>query len=293
MNGNNYAKLGSFWEHLDELRGTLGRIMLSVVLLGAVAFFFKDELFTTILAPKNSDFITYRILNRVGNMYAADAQIESFSVKLINTQLAQQFVIHIKMAMYAAFMLVFPYALYELFRFVSPALHIQERKYAFRVIGSGYVMFMLGAALSYFLIFPLTFRFFGTYQVSAEVENQIVLDSYIGTMMMLNLMMGIIFEIPVLSWLFAKMGFISASFLREYRRHAIVILLVIAALITPTADVVTLLLVGLPMYLLYEVSIVVVASVEKREIFTGLPYMNLSMDISTSRPNYLSIDLAD
>lgn len=209
-------------------RGTLGRIVLSVVLLGVIAFFFKEELFAVILAPKNSDFITYKLLSQIGNTFTANASIESFSVKLINTQLAQQFVIHIKMAMYAAFLLVFPYVLYELFRFVSPALYTRERKYAFRIVGSGYVMFMLGVALSYFLIFPLTFRFFGTYQVSAEVENQIVLESYIGTMMMLNLMMGIVFEIPVLSWLFAKMGFISASFLRKYRRHAVVILLVIA-----------------------------------------------------------------
>lgn len=259
-------KTTSFWEHVDELRGTLGRITLSVVLLGVVAFFFKDELFAVILAPKNSDFITYQLLNKVGGMFTTNTPIESFSVKLINTQLAQQFVIHIKMAMYAAFLLVFPYVLYELFRFVSPALYARERKYAFRVVGSGYMMFMLGAALSYFLIFPLTFRFLGTYQVNSEVENQIVLESYIGTMMMLNLMMGIVFEIPVLSWLFAKMGFISASFLRKYRRHAVVILLVIAALITPTADIVTLILVGLPMYLLYEVSIVVVACTEKNRI---------------------------
>lgn len=259
-------KAGSFWEHLDELRGTLGRIVLSVLLLGVVAFLFKDELFTVILAPKNSDFITYQLLNNVGGMFSTNTPIESFSVKLINTQLAQQFVIHIKMAMYAAFLLVFPYVLYELFRFVSPALYTRERKYVFRVVCSGYVMFMLGAALSYFLIFPLTFRFLGTYQVSPEVENQIVLESYIGTMMMLMMMMGIVFEIPVLSWLFAKMGLISASFLRKYRRHAVVILLVIAAFITPTADIVTLILVGLPMYLLYEVSILVVAFTEKNRI---------------------------
>lgn len=266
MSDTNQIKVGSFWEHMDELRGTLGRIMLSIVLLGVVAFFFKEELFSVILAPKNSDFITYRLMNQVGSLITTDAQIESFSVKLINTQLTQQFIIHIKMAMYAAFLLAFPYVLYELFRFVSPALYVRERRYAFRVIGSGYVMFMLGVALSYFLIFPLTFRFLGTYQVSAEVENQIVLESYIGTMMMLNLMMGIVFEIPVLSWLFAKMGFITATFLRNYRRHAIVILLVVAAFITPTADIVTLLLVGLPMYLLYEVSIFVVACTNKKRM---------------------------
>lgn len=258
MDTDNRMKIGSFWEHLDELRGALGRIALSVLLLGVVAFLFKEELFSVILAPKNSDFITYRWLNQVVRAIADTSAIESFSVKLINTQLAQQFVIHIKMAMYTAFLLVFPYILYELFCFVSPALYAKERKYAFRVIGSGYVMFMLGAALSYFLIFPLTFRFLGTYQVSLEVENQIVLESYIGTMMMLNLMMGIVFEIPILCWLFAKMGFISAAFLRKYRRHAIVVLLVIAALITPTSDIVTLLLVSLPMYLLYEISIIVV-----------------------------------
>ena len=120
-------------------------------------------------------------------------------------------------------------------------------------------MFMLGVALSYFLIFPLTFRFLGTYQVSAIVENQIVLESYISTMMMLNLMMGIVFEIPILCWLFAKLGFISAPFLRKYRKHAIVILLIIAAIITPTADIVTLLLVSLPMYLLYELSILIIS----------------------------------
>lgn len=259
MGTQNDLSKASFWEHLDDLKGTLGRIVISVLVFGAIAFFFKDELFSIILAPKNSDFITYRLMNDVGRAFSENAQVEPFSVKLINTQLSQQFIIHIKMAMYVAFLIVFPYILYELFRFVSPALYARERKYAFRVVSSGYVMFMLGVALSYFLIFPLTFRFLGTYQVSADVENQIVLDSYIGTMMMLNLMMGIVFEIPVLSWLFAKMGFISAQFLRIYRRHAIIILLVIAALITPTADIVTLLLVSLPMYLLYEASILVVA----------------------------------
>ena len=247
------GKVASFWEHLDELRAVIGRVAIVIVALGAIAFFFKEELFSVILAPKSDDFITYRLLSGL------TGKLEGFSIKLINTQLAQQFTIHIKMAMYAAFLLVFPYILYELFRFVSPALYDKERKYAFRVIGSGYVMFMLGAALSYFLIFPLTFRFLGTYQVSAEVENQIVLDSYIGTMMMLNLMMGIVFEIPILAWLFAKLGFISTAFLRKYRRHAIVLLLVVAAIITPTADIITLLLVGFPMYLLYEISIIVVS----------------------------------
>lgn len=127
-----------------------------------------------------------------------------------------------------------------------------------RVVGYGYIMFMVGVLISYFLIFPLTFRFLGTYQVSDQVENMISLQSYISTLLMMSLAMGIVFEIPILSWLFAKLGFISADFMRRYRRHAVVIILVVAAIITPTSDVFTLLLVSLPMWLLYEVSIWIV-----------------------------------
>ena len=148
--------------------------------------------------------------------------------------------------------------MYQLFRFVSPALYANERKYVVRVVGYGYFMFMVGVLISYFLIFPLTFRFLGTYQVSDQVENMISLQSYISTLLMMSLAMGIVFEIPILSWLFAKLGFISADFMRRYRRHAVVIILVMAAIITPTSDVFTLLLVSLPMWLLYEVSIWIV-----------------------------------
>ncbi|MFR4038703.1 MAG: twin-arginine translocase subunit TatC, partial [Butyricimonas faecalis] len=128
------------------------------------------------------------------------------------------------------------------------------------VVGYGYIMFMVGVLISYFLIFPLTFRFLGTYQVSDQVENMISLQSYISTLLMMCLAMGIVFEIPILSWLFAKLGFISADFMRRYRRHAVVIILIVAAIITPTSDVFTLLLVSLPMWLLYEVSILIVKS---------------------------------
>ena len=126
------------------------------------------------------------------------------------------------------------------------------------MVGGGYAMFGLGVLVSYFLIFPLTFRFLGTYQVSGEVDNLIALDSYISTLVMMCLAMGIVFEIPILSWLFAKLGFLSAEFMRRYRKHAVVIILVIAAVITPTSDVFTLSLVALPMWVLYEVSIWIV-----------------------------------
>lgn len=183
---------------------------------------------------------------------------ESFSVRLINTGLAQQFIIHIKTALCAGVLCASPYILYQLFRFVSPALYENERRYVTRVVGGGYVMFGLGVLISYFLIFPLTFRFLGTYQVSGEVDNLITLDSYISTLVMMCLAMGLVFEIPMLSWLFAKLGFLSADFMHRYRKHAIVIILVVAAIITPTSDVFTLSLVALPMWILYEVSIWIV-----------------------------------
>ena len=247
----------SFWDHLDILRASLVKIAAVSAVFAVVAFFFKEALFSVILAPKDADFITYRWLYFFSG-WVTDEQAQDFYVKLINTGLAQQFMIHMKVAMCTGVLCASPYILYQLFRFVSPALYANERKYVVRVVGYGYIMFMVGVLISYFLIFPLTFRFLGTYQVSDQVENMISLQSYISTLLMMSLAMGIVFEIPILSWLFAKLGFISADFMRRYRRHAVVIILVVAAIITPTSDVFTLLLVSLPMWLLYEVSIWIV-----------------------------------
>lgn len=247
----------SFWDHLDILRASLVKIAAVTAVFAVVAFFFKEALFSVILAPKDADFITYRWLYFFSG-WVTDEQAQDFYVKLINTGLAQQFMIHMKVAMCTGVSCASPYILYQLFRFVSPALYANERKYVVRVVGYGYIMFMVGVLISYFLIFPLTFRFLGTYQVSDQVENMISLQSYISTLLMMSLAMGIVFEIPILSWLFAKLGFISADFMRRYRRHAVVIILVVAAIITPTSDVFTLLLVSLPMWLLYEVSIWIV-----------------------------------
>lgn len=248
----------SFWEHLDVLRGMLVKIAVVTVVFAIVAFIFKDELFAVILAPKEVDFFTYKLLGGVSS-WLAGGTVDSFHVALINTGLASQFIIHMQVAMAAGAFCASPYILYQLFRFVSPALYANERKYAVGVVGWGYLLFMLGVLVSYFLIFPLTFRFLGTYQVSVEVENMISLQSYISTLLMMCLSMGIVFEIPILSWLFAKMGFLTAPFMRTYRKHAVVIILIVAAVITPTSDVFTLLLVSLPMWLLYEASIWIVS----------------------------------
>ncbi len=251
----------TFWDHLDILRASLIKIVVVTLVFGIVAFFFKEELFAIVLAPKESDFITYRLLSRMSG-WVTEQESLGFFVQLINTGLAQQFIIHMKTALCAGVLCASPYILYQLFRFVSPALYTNEREYAVKVAGGGYLLFIIGVLVSYFLVFPLTFRFLGTYQVSGEVENMITLQSYISTLMIMCLAMGIVFEIPILSWLFAKLGFITSDFMRHYRRHAIVIILIIAAVITPTSDIFTLSLVALPMWLLYEISIWIVHRVK-------------------------------
>ena len=237
----------TFWDHLDELRGVIIRMLLVTMLAAAVAFVVKDELFAVVLAPRTSDFITYRLLG-----------VEPFSIHLMNTGLTEQFMMHLKTAMYVGVLVALPYIIYVLFRFVSPALYDNERKYATVLCTSGYLMFMLGTALNYFLIFPLTVKFLGTYQVSPDVANMLTLQSYMETLLMMNLVMGIVFELPVVSWLLGRMGLVNAQMMQLMRKHAVVAILVVAAIITPTTDAFTLFVVALPIWLLYELSIVIV-----------------------------------
>lgn len=248
---------GTFWEHLDDLRSVLIKIAVVAVLGGIIAFIFKDILFSIVLAPKNSDFITYRWLTGLSNLVSAN-ESENFTVSLINTGLAQQFVVHVKTALCFGVLCASPYIIYQLFTFIAPALYDNERKYVTRVVGSGYLMFMVGVLVGYYLIFPLTFRFLGTYQVADDVVNMINLDSYMATLVLICISLGVVFELPVVCWLLAKLGFISSKVMKKYRKHAFVAILIIGAIITPTTDIFTLLAVGLPMYLLYEMSILIV-----------------------------------
>lgn len=251
----------TFWEHLDEFRGSIMRIVGVTLVFGIVAFCFKNLLFDIVLAPTTGDFVTYRLLGQVGAMFGS--AMPDLSVKLINTALAQQFIIHMKTAIYAGLLAASPYILFVLLSFIAPALYGNEKKSVYTLVGCGYVMFVMGVMLSYLLIFPLTFRFLATYQVSAEVENLISLDSYISTLTGISLMMGVVFELPVLCWLFAKLGILKDSFMKGSRKHAIVVILIVAAIITPTSDIFTLMLVSVPMWLLYELSIFIVSKVNK------------------------------
>ncbi len=246
----------TFWGHLDELRGSLLRIVVATLLCAVAAFCLKGPLFDIVMAPKSPDFITYRLIDWI----SGGASISD--IGLINIELAQQFIIHIRIALWAAILIVSPYILFTLFRFVSPALYSSERRHTLRAVVSGFMLFWAGVLLSYFIVFPLTLQFLGTYQVSSEVPNIISLSSYISVFLMLTFIMGIIFELPVLCWLLGRMGLLKASFMRRYRRHAIVVILIVAAIVTPTGDIFTLTVVSLPIYLLYELGIHVVAKNE-------------------------------
>ena len=237
----------TFWDHLDELRAVLIRILVITTIAALAAFCLKEELFAVVLAPRSSDFITYRVMG-----------VEPFCINLMNTGLTEQFMIHLRTALYAGVLAALPYILYQLFRFVSPALYDHERRYATLLVGSGYMMFMMGTLLNYLLIFPLTVKFLGTYQVSPDVANMLTIQSYIDTLLMMNFVMGIVFELPVVCWLLGKMGLVTAQIMSQWRRHAVVVILIVAAIITPTTDAFTLFLVALPIWLLYEMSIWIV-----------------------------------
>lgn len=237
----------TFWDHLEVLRGTILRIAIAIVVFAIVAFVMKEELFGIVLAPRSSDFITYRLLGT-----------EAFSLHLMNTGLTEQFMIHMRTALYAGLLVASPYVLYELFRFVSPGLYRHERRYAVWIVGAAYLMFIIGTLVNYFVVFPLTVRFLGTYQVSPDVANMLTLQSYVDTLIGMSLVMGVVFELPVVCGLLGRLGLINGSMMRQYHRHAIVAILVVAAIITPTTDVFTLFVVALPIYLLYETSIGIV-----------------------------------
>ena len=237
----------TFWEHLDVLRSSLLKMLAAAIVTSVVAFFLKDELFALILAPSRSDFVTYRWMGA-----------EAFSLHLINTELTEQFMIHVRVSLMVGVLVASPFIIFILYRFISPALYANERRYSLRLTLAAYAMFLLGIVVNYLLVFPLTVRFLGTYQVSQGVENMLAISSYIDTLLMMSIVFGVIFEIPVVAWLLATFGLIRYEWMTRYRRHAIVIILTLAAIITPTADIITLLLVSLPIWLLYEASIQIV-----------------------------------
>lgn len=252
LGGDGGGSSMSFWDHLDVLRGSLIRMMVAAVVAGIVAFCLKEWLFSFVLWPSQSDFPLYRWFN-----------IDAETLRLVNTELTEQFMIHLRVALSVGLIVALPYILYVLYRFVSPGLYEQERRIGTRLVGAAYLMFMIGVAVNYLVVFPVSVQFLATYSVSDEVRNLLTITSYIDTLLMLSLVFGIVFELPVLAWLLAKAGMLRTEWMTRYRRHAIVAILIVAAIITPTADALTLVIVSLPIWLLYEVSVFVVKMTAK------------------------------
>ncbi len=239
----------------------LFRILGVAGMIAGVVFCLKDITWDILIAPSEWDFCTYRWLEQAMLAVGIDFHFNEFHVNMIATDLSSQFMTHITTAAYLGVLGASPYILYELFRFISPALYENERKYSVQVAGIIYMLFILGVLMSYFVLFPISFRFLGTYSVSAKVISNITLDSYVSTFVSLTLVMGLVFQLPVIAFFLGKLGFVSSELLAKYRKHSFLVIMFVAAIITPP-DLMTLILVTIPLYLLYEVSIRVVKWVE-------------------------------
>lgn len=254
----------SFWDHLDALRGHLFRSAVAVFILAVVAFINRTIIFDyIILAPKDSDFITNQLLCRLGTLLRVTSLcIDNYNIELINLELSGQFSTHMSISFFTGLVVAFPYITWEFWRFLKPALYENEKKHSKGAVAIMSLLFITGVLFSYFLIVPLTLNFFGTYQVSELVENQISLSSYISTLVSVTFAIGVVFELPVLVYFLTKIGIITPNFLKRNRKFMIVIIVTIAAIITPP-DIISQVLVSLPLLALYEISIIVASRINK------------------------------
>ena len=258
----------SFLEHLEALRWHIVRSAGVIITAAVVLFCYKEFLFDSVLlAPKNPDFPTYRALCRLSQYLnlGDDLCVTKIDFALVSTDLSAQFTTHMWAAVVGGLVIGFPYLVFELWKFIRPALKDKERKYARGIVFYTSFLFITGVLFGYYVIAPMSVNFLGTYQVSTAVRNTITLDSFIGTVTTLTLMTGLVFEMPIVIYFLTKIGIMSPAFMRKYRRHAIVIILIIAAIITPTSDATTLLLVAIPLWILYEISIFVSAYVTRHQ----------------------------
>jgi sec-independent protein translocase protein TatC len=255
----------SFLQHLEELRWHLVRASAAVLICGVFVFLNKQFIFDNVLlAPKNANFVTNRFFGWLAvQLNSPDLAINTKPFQLINIDLSGQFSIHLNLAIIGGIIIAIPYILWEFWRFVRPALYENERKHVTAAVFYSTLLFLLGISFGYFLIVPLTTHFFGSYQVSNEVLNQINLTSYISSVNTIVLGSGIVFELPIVMYFLSKVGLAGTSFFRKYRKHAFILLLTLAAIITPP-DAFSMLLVTGPLALLYELGIIMARLVEKK-----------------------------
>lgn len=256
----------SFWDHLHELRKYLIRSIIIFIVFFIAAFSFRNILFDQFLFRLlNPDFITYQRFTALADFAGiAGAEKIVLDFNLINFRLAGQFTAHISISALAAAVLTLPFLVFQLWLFIKPALYDKERKIIARNAIVIVLLFLIGCAFAYFIITPLSIVFLGNYQVSEKVSNTISLSSYLSVFNSTILLSGLLFELPVLLIVLSRIGLINAQLLRRYRKHAVVGGLILSAIITPTTDPFTMSVVAIPLYLLYEISILAVAQKEKR-----------------------------
>lgn len=263
MTSEDNQKLMTFGGHLEVLRRMLFRIIAIAGSFAIIIFCCKETVWSILLAPSNYNFTTYTIIEKIISSCGFDFHFEEFHVDLIATDLSSQFMSHITTSIYLGLLGASPYILYELLRFISPALYKNEKKHLTSVVTIIYLLFIAGVLMSYYILFPISFRFLGTYSVSDNIHSTITLDSYIETFTTLTFVMGIVFQLPIIIFLLAKIGFVSSTLLAKYRKHALIVIMLVAAIITPP-DLMTLVLVTIPLYLLYEVSVRIAKIVENK-----------------------------
>ena len=266
--GKNLEAEMSFFDHLEVLRWHLIRSAVAILVFFGIAIYFYDDIFDkVIMGPSKSSFLTYRLMCHLGEwLHRPGLCVNNIHVQLISTEMAGQFLLQINSSLLIGITLAVPYFLWELWRFIRPALHENERKAASGFVFYASLLFLLGVGFGYFVISPLSIRFLAGFSVSSSIQNLFSIDSYLSSVATLTLATGGVFELPILIYILANIGILTAKFMRSTRRYAIVIILIIAAVVTPTPDMLTMTVVSIPLFVLYEVGIVVASMVEKRKL---------------------------
>ncbi|MBW4888661.1 twin-arginine translocase subunit TatC [Mucilaginibacter sp. HMF5004] len=267
----------SFFDHLEVLRWHLMRAAVAIVVFACFAFYYFDTIWQNlVMGPKHGDFLTYRLLCKLGALLGSSGMCinKDLPGELQNTELAGQFSMQINASIIIALILGFPYLLWEIWRFVKPALREKEQKATSGFVFYCSLLFGTGILFGYYVVAPLSLHFLTNYTFSAEVKNIFTIDSYLTSVATLTLVSGLVFQLPIIVFILATIGILTPTFMREKRRYAIIIIMIIAMLVTPTPDVTTMLVISAPLFLLYELSIKVAARVVKRKQLKEQDFLN-------------------
>lgn len=256
----------TFLEHLEELRWHIIRALGSIVVFAILAWVYREWIYgTIILGPSKTDFWTYRMLCKLGNFVGADGLcVDAINFKLQNIEVGGQFRMALMTAGIVGLLFAFPYAFWEIWRFVKPGLKYTERNAARGAVFFVTVLFFTGVFFGYYIVTPLVVNFLANFTLDESIVNEFNIKSYISTIATLTLACGVAFQLPIVVFVLSKVGLITPAFMREYRKHSVIVILIIAAVITPSPDIFSQVIVALPLFLLYEVGIFISAQIERQ-----------------------------